>query len=270
MLSDLLTNWLQVRYELPEVIETIKGLIFVLLSGGFFFWLMYRELKEREQDWHGHLEEKEQLLEQVNLKNQELLEAYNRTIESWSLLLEKRNREVKHHSRRVTELTVKLAEYMGIQEPELSHIRRGAMLHDIGKMAIEDKIIQKEGDLDEEEREEIRRHPMYGFEILSEIEYLRPALDILLCHHEKWNGEGYPFGLSGEQIPLFARMFAVVDVYDALSSKRTYREALPEDQATDYLREEAGAHFDPVIVETFLEMLEKQNGKGLDHYSEDY
>jgi putative nucleotidyltransferase with HDIG domain len=233
----------------------------VLVSGGFFYWLLYRELKQREQDWQGHMAEKERLIEQVNQKNQELLDAYNRTIAGWSLMLEKRNREVKDHSRRVTELTVQLAEYMGIQEPDLSHIRRGAMLHDIGKMAIEDAVIQKNGDLTEEDRAIIRRHPLFGFEMLSEIEYLRPALDILLCHHEKWNGEGYPFGLAGEQIPLFARIFSVVDVYDALTSQRTYRSAITQEQAAEYLREESGQHFDPRIVETFLEMLERENEK---------
>jgi putative nucleotidyltransferase with HDIG domain len=261
LFSDWVSNILQQRYNLPAVIETIKGLIFVLVSGGFFYWLLYRELKQREQDWQGHMAEKERLIEQVNQKNQELLDAYNRTIAGWSLMLEKRNREVKDHSRRVTELTVQLAEYMGIQEPDLSHIRRGAMLHDIGKMAIEDAVIQKNGDLTEEDRAIIRRHPLFGFEMLSEIEYLRPALDILLCHHEKWNGEGYPFGLAGEQIPLFARIFSVVDVYDALTSQRTYRSAITQEQAAEYLREESGQHFDPRIVETFLEMLERENEK---------
>jgi putative nucleotidyltransferase with HDIG domain len=258
----LLTDWvseiLQGRYNLPGVIDTYKGLIFVIVSGGIIFWLLYRDLKKREQEWQEHLAEKEQLLEQVNQKNQELLDAYNRTIEGWSRVLELRSREVKDHSRRVTELTLQLANFMGIQEPDLSHIRRGAMLHDIGKMAIPDSVMLKNGDLDEEDRAMIRKHPLFGFEMLSEIEYLRPALDILLCHHEKWNGEGYPFGLSGEQIPLFARMFSVVDVWDALCSDRHYRDAISEDMASNYLREEAGKHFDPEIVEAFLEMQEKE------------
>jgi putative nucleotidyltransferase with HDIG domain len=260
LLTDWLSEILQARYALPGAIDTYKGLVFVVVSGSFIFWLLYRDLKKREQDWQNHLAEKEQLLEQVNQKNLELLEAYNRTIEGWSRVLELRSREVKDHSRRVTELTLQLANHMGIQEPDLSHIRRGAMLHDIGKMAIPDSVMLKNGDLDEEDRAVIRKHPLYGFEMLSEIEYLRPALDILLCHHEKWNGEGYPFGLSGEQIPLFARMFSVVDVWDALCSDRHYRDAISEDMASIYLREEAGKHFDPVIVDAFLEMLEKENG----------
>ena len=159
-------------------------------------------------------------------------------------------------------MTLRLAQVMGISEAELVHVRRGALLHDIGKMAIPDTIILKEGDLDEEERAFVRRHPLFGFEMVSEIEFLRPAVDILLCHHEKWDGTGYPFGLSGEQIPLYARIFAVVDVWDALCAEdRLYRNPDPPEVVADYLRSQAGEHFDPRVVEAFLELLLEDDGK---------
>ena len=220
------------------------------------FLLLHNELKKNDLRYKQHLQEKEELLQKLGQKNLELLEAYDKTIFGWSRVLELRNREVTDHSRRVTELTLQLARYLGLQEPDLSHIRRGALLHDIGKMAIPDAIILKNDVLTEEERALIQRHPLLGFEMLSEIEYLRPAIDILLCHHEKWNGEGYPFGLAGEQIPLFARIFAVADVWDALVSERRYREAQSPAVAIEYLRSESGQHFDPKIVAAFLEMIE--------------
>lgn len=253
--TDLAANYLQARYAFPEIIETIKGWLFILASGGLIFWLLHNELKRNEARYKQHLQEKEELLQKLSLKNIELLEAYDKTIFGWSRVLELRNREVTDHSRRVTELTVRLAERLGVQEPDLSNIRRGALLHDIGKMAIPDDIVFKKGVLSEEERAFIQRHPLLGFEMVSEIEYLRPAIDILLCHHEKWNGEGYPFGLAGEQIPFFARIFAVADVWDALVSERRYRGAQAPEVAIKYLQSEAGQHFDPRIVEVFLKMI---------------
>lgn len=260
--TDRLADFLEAQYGLPEQIETYKGLAFVLFSAAFLFWLLLRELRRHEMDFQKHLEEKELLLNQVREKNVELIDAYDRTIFGWSRVLEMRNREVKDHSRRVTDMTLRLSKRLGVPEEDLEQIRRGALLHDIGKMAIPDAIILKEGDLDEEERAFVRRHPLFGFEMVSEIEFLRPAMDILLCHHEKWDGTGYPFGLAGDQIPLYARIFSVVDVWDALcSDERPYRKADPPEVAADYLREQAGEHFDPLIVEVFLQMLEEENGK---------
>jgi len=253
--SDQLVNYLQVEYNLSPMIETYKGWIFILFSGLLLFLLLNNELKEQEIHYNEHLQEKENLLQKLSRKNMDLLEAYDKTIFGWSRVLEMRDREVTDHSRRVTELTVRLAKCLGICEPDLSHIRRGALLHDIGKMAIPDAIILKNGSLSDKERSLIRRHPLLGFEMLSEIEYLRPAIDILLCHHEKWNGEGYPFGLAGEQIPLYARIFAVADVWDAMVSERRYRGAQSPQIAIEYLQAEAGQHFDPQIVEAFLKML---------------
>jgi putative nucleotidyltransferase with HDIG domain len=264
--SDSLASLLEDRYGVSKVIQTYKGTAFVLITGGLLFIFLLRELRKREADWNKHLEEKEnllqekeQLLEQLHLKNVEILDAYEKTIKGWSLVLEKRNREVKDHSRRVTYLTEELARFMGLDESEIVHIRRGSLLHDIGKMAIPDRIMLKNGDLTDEERAEIRRHPLYGFEMLSESEFLRPAMDILLCHHERWNGDGYPFGLAGEQIPLYARIFSVVDVWDALlADDRPYRSAETPETAAEYLRGEAGSHFDPHIVDAFLKMIEQK------------
>lgn len=261
-LTDLLATYLETTFGLPQAIESLKGLIFVLASAILIFWLLYRELRRRETDYEKHLEEKEQLLGQLKAKNEELIDAYDRTIFGWSRVLEMRNREVKDHSRRVTDMALRLAKFMGIPEDDQEQIRRGALLHDIGKMAIPDDVILKEGDLTEEERALIRRHPLFGFEMVSEIEFLRPAMDILLCHHEKWDGTGYPFGLSGDQIPLYARIFAIVDVWDALcSDDRTYRKADPPEVAAEYLRTQAGEHFDPEVVEAFLKMIEKDGVK---------
>jgi putative nucleotidyltransferase with HDIG domain len=256
--TDLLAHFLEKTYGFPQTIETYKGFLFILISAFSLFFVLARELRGREADYHDHLAEIEQLFQQLKTKNDELLDAYDRTIFGWSRVLEMRNREVKDHSRRVTDLTLRLARYMGIPEADLVHIRRGALLHDIGKMAIPDAVILKEGELTEEERALIRRHPLFGFEMVSEIEFLRPAMDILLCHHEKWDGTGYPFGLAGEQIPLYARIFAVVDVWDAFTSNdRSYRTADPPEVAAEYLRSQASEHFDPVIIEAFIKMLEE-------------
>lgn len=257
--SDTLAHILESSYGLPRDIETIKGILFVIASAALLFFLLRSETRHNDASYQQHLAEKEHLLEQLRVKNAELVDAYDRTIFGWSRVLEMRNREVKDHSKRVTDMTMRLAQYLGVPEEDMEHIRRGALLHDIGKMAIPDSIILKEGDLSDEERGEIRRHPLFGFEMVSEIEFLRPAMDILLCHHEKWDGTGYPFGLAGDQIPLYARIFAVVDVWDALLSEdRTYRRADPPEVAADYLRAQAGEHFDPAIVEAFLKMMEEQ------------
>jgi len=164
------------------------------------------------------------------------------------------------HSRQATELTVKIAQEMGILDQELVHIRRGALLHDIGKMGIPDYILQKDGPLDETEWELMRQHPIFAFEMLSPIPYLRPALDIPHYHHEKWDGSGYPRGLKGEQIPLPARIYAVVDVWGALLSDRPYRKAWPEEKVLEYIREQSGKHFDPRVVDIFVKILEGEYG----------
>jgi putative nucleotidyltransferase with HDIG domain len=192
------------------------------------------------------------LFDDLQRSNMELRLAYDTTLEGWSQALDLRDEETEGHTRRVTAITERLARAMGQKEADLVHIRRGALLHDIGKMGIPDAILLKPGPLTDEEWEIMRKHPVYAYELLSPISFLRPALDIPYCHHEKWDGTGYPRGLKGEQIPLAARIFAVVDVWDALRSDRPYRKAWPENRIREHIRTLAGTHFDPKVVEAFL------------------
>jgi putative nucleotidyltransferase with HDIG domain len=188
--------------------------------------------------------------------NAELALAYDATIEGWSHALDLRDKETEGHTQRVTEMTLALARRVGrFGEAELVHMRRGALLHDIGKMGVPDSILLKPGPLTEAEWGVMRRHPIFAYEMLRPIEYLRPALDIPYAHHEKLDGTGYPRGLKGEEIPLAARLFAVIDIWDALRSDRPYRPAWPEDQVRAYLTGLAGSHLDPELVSAFLEML---------------
>lgn len=195
-----------------------------------------------------------ELFSRLQRSNDDLQRAYDATIEGWSRALELRDRETEGHSRRVTEMTIRLARRLNISDDEIANYRRGVLLHDIGKMAIPDSILLKEGPLTEQEQEIMRMHPVYAFNLLKPIHYLRFALDIPYCHHEWWNGQGYPRGLKGEEIPLSARVFAVVDVYDALTNKRTYRPPWSEQRALEYIRTRAGTQFDPRVVEEFLRM----------------
>jgi len=188
-----------------------------------------------------------------------LQEAYQRTIEGWVRALDLRDRETEGHTQRVTEITIKVAGTLGFSDEELSHIRRGALLHDMGKMAIPDEILQKPGPLNEVEWEKMRQHPRYAYEMLSPIAYLQPALDIPFCHHERWNGSGYPRGLKGEEIPLVARLFAIIDVWDALCSDRPYRKKLPQQEVAAYLREKSGQLFEPRLVDVFLSVVEAES-----------
>lgn len=187
--------------------------------------------------------------------NEDLREAYDKTIEGWVLALDLRDRETEGHTQRVTEMAVRLARELGRTDEEILHIRRGALLHDMGKMGIPDEILQKPGPLTDEEWVIMRRHPVYAYQMLSPIHYLKPSLDIPYCHHERWNGSGYPQKLKGEDIPLFARLFAVVDVWDALSSDRPYRKRIPADEVYAYLQEESGRLFDAYIVDNFLPLI---------------
>lgn len=196
------------------------------------------------------------LIQDLHRSNAELIAAYDATIEGWSKALDLRDKETEGHTQRVTEMVLQLALVVGIKPDDLVHLRRGAILHDIGKMGIPDSILLKPGSLTEDEWTIMRKHPEYAYDLLSPIEYLRPALDIPYCHHEKWDGSGYPRGLKGEQIPLAARLFAVVDVYDALTSDRPYRRAWTKNKALHYIQEQSAKHFDPQIAQIFLTILD--------------
>jgi len=192
------------------------------------------------------------LFESLQDSNSELFLAYDATIEGWSHALDLRDKETEGHTQRVTEMTLKLARLFGLSEADLVQVRWGALLHDIGKMGVPDGILLKPGPLTDEEWVAMKKHPVFAYEMLSPIHYLRLALDIPYCHHEKWDGTGYPRGLKGEQIPLTARIFAVVDVWDALTSDRPYRQAWSEEKAREHIQAGAGTHFDPQVVNTFF------------------
>jgi HD-GYP domain-containing protein (c-di-GMP phosphodiesterase class II) len=231
--------------------------------------IFQREAFEADVEWLNFLEslarqtaiaiENASLMDGLEQANQELTAAYDATIEGWAQALELRDLETAGHSRRVTDLTLALGQAMGLAPAELVQLRRGALLHDIGKIGVPDAILKKAGGLTDEEMKEMRNHPQYAFQILSSIPFLRPALDIPYSHHERWDGGGYPRGLREEQIPLAARIFAVVDVWDAVTHKRCYQDAWPRERAEALIREGAGRHFDADVVQVFLEQFAGQN-----------
>ncbi|MBN1401378.1 MAG: HD domain-containing protein [Anaerolineae bacterium] len=199
------------------------------------------------------------LYDDVQRSRVELAEAYDATLEGWALALDMRDRETDGHSQRVAALAVRLAQAMGLEGAELVQIRRGALLHDIGKLAVADAILHKPGPLTPDEQTAMRQHPTHARDMLWRISYLQPALDIPYCHHERWDGSGYPRGLRGEQIPLAARIFGVVDAWDALCSDRPYHRAWPPERALAYLQEQAGRQYDPAVVAAFVHL--HRNGK---------
>lgn len=192
------------------------------------------------------------MLQSLQRANLDLTLAYDATIEGWAKALELRDGTTEDHSRRVIHMTLDLAARMGFSNEELIHIRRGALLHDIGKMAIPDRILQKPGPLTPEEWEIMKMHPVYAHDMLKNVQYLIPALDIPYCHHEHWDGSGYPQGLRGESIPLAARVFSIIDVWDALTSDRPYRKAWSNETTLQYIQAKAGTQFDPSVVAEFL------------------
>jgi PAS domain S-box-containing protein len=202
--------------------------------------------------------ENSQLFEGLQKTNLNLVNAYDATIEGWSKAMDLRDKETEGHTKRVTEMTVAIAKRFKFTEEQIIHLRRGALLHDIGKVGIPDSILLKPGILTPEERDIMQKHPIYAYDMLQSIDYLQPALEIPHLHHERWDGTGYPFGLKGTQIPLSARMFAIVDVYDALRSDRPYRPALSESETVKHIKNQSGKHFDPEVVKEFLKFLKEK------------
>jgi PAS domain S-box-containing protein/putative nucleotidyltransferase with HDIG domain len=246
----------QTYFSVPLLVnDQVKGVMEVF----------FRKAFTPDDDWVNFLEtlsgqaaiavEQVQLFEGLQQSNEDIKLAYEETIEGWVRALDLRDKETEGHSMRVTHLCVKLAAELGISGEALTHIRRGALLHDIGKVGVPDHILLKPGKLTDEEWTIMRKHPENARAMLTPIRYLHPALNIPYCHHEKWDGTGYPEGLQGEAIPLAARIFAIVDVWDALSNDRPYRAAWPKERVVDYLREQSGKHFDPRIADTFLQLL---------------
>ncbi|MBS4021130.1 MAG: PAS domain S-box protein [Dethiobacter sp.] len=250
----LLKEGFAAYYAVPLI---AKGLIHGVLE------VYHRKPFNSHGDWLQFLEtlagqtaiaiDNAELFHNLEQSNIELMQAYNDTIEGWARALDMRDQETEDHSQRVAKMTVNIARKFGVKEEKLAYVRRGALLHDIGKMGIPDNILRKPGKLTDEEWEIMRRHPRLAYEMLSPIEYLRPALEIPYCHHEKWDGTGYPRGLKGKEIPLEARIFALADVYDALTSERPYRSAWSKEKALEYIKEQSGRYFDPQVVEVFLQ-----------------
>jgi putative nucleotidyltransferase with HDIG domain len=252
-------------YALPLI---AKGKVVGVLE------IFHRSLLDPDQEWLDFLEtlagqaaiaiDNATMFADLQKSNQELTLAYDATIEGWSRALDLRDKETEGHTQRVASMTLQLAQAMGVGEAEMGSIRYGALLHDIGKMGIPDQILLKPGPLTDEEWVLMRKHPVYAYEMLSPITYLKPALHIPYFHHEKWDGTGYPHGLKGEQIPLAARIFAIVDVWDALTSDRPYRKAWSQAEALVYICEQAGKHFDPQVAEAFIRLLKGEEfGPGL-------
>jgi PAS domain S-box-containing protein len=194
------------------------------------------------------------LFEDLQRSNNEMMMAYDATIEGWSNALELSQRETEGHAKRVTNLTLRLASRMGLSNQELLHIRRGSLLHDIGKMGIPDLVLFKPGPLNDKEWDVVKKHPLYAYNLLSKVDFLRPALDIPYYHHEKWDGSGYPNNLKGEQIPISARIFSVIDVWDSVTYERPYQMAWSPQKAMEYILHQAGKQFDPRVVDVFSQI----------------
>jgi putative nucleotidyltransferase with HDIG domain len=237
LLSDQFLHLTISDTDLLTSIQSVKGLAFVAVTSAVLY-LVTRLYLGR-----------------AAATNENLLESYDDTLAGWAAALDIRDRSTGQHTERVTTRTVALARSLGIPAEDLEHIRRGATLHDIGKMGVPDSILGKTGPLDEDEWRQMKRHPELAVAMLTGIDYLRPALDIPWCHHERWDGSGYPRGLSGTDIPIAARLFAVVDVFDALTSERPYREPVSEDVALRFIESRSGTHFDPQAVDAFCTMM---------------
>jgi putative two-component system response regulator len=238
-----------------DAVEALKrGAIDYVEKSGDAFARMPGIVERALAEWR-HRVERQLMQDALQEANRELAEAYEATIEGWSRALDLRDRETEGHTRRVADLTERLAISCGMPPAQVVHVRRGAFLHDIGKMGVPDAILHKPGPLTDEEWAVMRLHPSYAWDMLHPIAHLRPALDIPWAHHERWDGTGYPRRLSGEDIPLAARLFSVVDVWDALRSDRPYRLAVPSEEVIRHLRARAGTHFEPRIVELFLDTI---------------
>jgi response regulator RpfG family c-di-GMP phosphodiesterase len=227
--------------------------------------VFHRSAFDRDADWTEFLEalagqaaiaiDSISMYDELQRTNTELLVSYDATIEGWSRALDLRDHETEGHTRRVADLTVRLAAKMGFSESAIADARRGALLHDVGKIGVPDSVLLKPGPLTESERNLMEKHPVFAYEWLSPIRFLRNALDIPYCHHERWDGTGYPRRLAGEDIPAAARLFAIIDVWDALRSQRPYREPWSEEKALAHIREGSGSHFDPEVVTAFTELI---------------
>ena len=234
-------DFLSKPFDVAEVTSRIKNLLETRR--------MHLQLHDMNEALDGKVRERTVELHRANT---DLVAAYDATIEGWSRAMDLRDKETEGHSQRVTEMTERLAREVGMGDEEILNARRGALLHDLGKMGIPDSVLLKPGKLTDEEWVVMRTHPRLAYDLLRPIDYLHTSLDIPYCHHEKWDGSGYPRGLRGEEIPQSARLFAVVDVWDALKSNRPYRDGWPEERVLEHIEAGSGTHFDPDAAAVFL------------------
>ncbi|MEW9570199.1 HD-GYP domain-containing protein [Rhodanobacter sp. Si-c] len=233
--SDRVVGLLVSDADLRMELQTLKGWFFVLVTGAMLFWMIRHDVRRLERS------------------NRRLRAGREQALRVLVAAMDVRHQETGHHSERVARMAAELARLDGVQGRVLDELRLGALLHDIGKLALPDTILTKPGPLDEEERALMRQHPRIGHELLQQVDFLRGSSDVPYSHHERWDGGGYPQGLRGEEIPLAARIFSVIDVWDALITERVYKPAWPEDRVLDYLREVAGSQLDPRLVGLFLD-----------------
>jgi putative nucleotidyltransferase with HDIG domain len=225
----------------PTKFDILLPIIVLLLAATAFIWVVVGNMEKN--------------FERVKDSEAELRQNYDLTLESWAKVLEYRDKETEGHSRRLVELSTQLAQALGLSPEYIAHLRRGALLHDIGKLAIPDEILLKPGELNDGERKLLQQHPVYAKQMLSKVSFLQPCVEVAYSHHERWDGLGYPEGLKGEAIPLSARIFAVVDQWDALTSDRPYRKAWTRENVIAYIQENAGKIYDPEIVNVFLTII---------------
>ena len=232
-------------YVHPTIGETkfdiLMPIIILVLVASAFIWVVMGNMEKN--------------LERVKESEAELSETYDLTLQAWAKVLEYRDEDTEGHSRRLVDLSTRLAKAMGFDTEEIGHMRRGALLHDIGKLAIPDEVLLKPGEFNDAEKKLMQQHPVYAKQMLSQITFLRPSIDVAYSHHERWDGLGYPEGLKGEEIPLSARIFAVVDQWDALTSDRPYRKAWKKEKVIAYLQENSGKIYDPKVVDVFLTII---------------
>lgn len=254
------SSWIKSYASAPiRIRDSIIGFVNLNSSVPGFFSMDMAHRLQAFSDQAGIAIHNARLLRDLKTSNQALQEAYDKTLLGWSKALELRDDETEYHTLRVVDITTNLARKFGIEKEHLNHVRYGALLHDIGKIAIPDSILLKNGPLSEDEWVIMRRHPDYAYQILSPIPYLAPAINIPLYHHERWDGRGYPRRLREEEIPIEARLFSVVDVWDGLRSDRRYRPGWPEDNVVSYICANAGSHFDPQVVSVFMDTYREYN-----------
>jgi len=249
--SDRLLLSLNVDEPTLSLLHSVKGSLYVVVTGALLYWLIDRTVRRMDR------------------LNHRLLTGNEQSLRALVSAMDVRHKETRDHSERVMRMTVALARRVGLEGDALRNVRFGALLHDIGKLALPDTVLIKPGPLTPEETEVMRTHPVLGRDLLMRTAFLRPAVDIPYAHHERWDGNGYPRGLRGEEIPLAARIFSVVDVWDALSFPRVYKPAWPEHEVLDYLRNAAGEQLDPGVVALFLEHYDEFKAIGLERLAQD-